>query len=128
MNKMQKQVRDFHIAMDLEWNDTPDMLDDGAVRRRMNLIREEVSELQMALAFSNMLDTVDAIADLLYVVFGTAVELGVDVEPFFDEVHTSNLSKTGGHKREDGKWVKPESYEPANLRKIWMYTYGEDEE
>ena len=122
---MQQQVRDFHVEVDIEWNDTPNMLDIHAKKRRVTLIAEELAELKSALLVNDIIETVDAIADLLYVVLGTAVELGVDIEPFFDEVHNSNMTKVGGHKREDGKWIKPYTYEPANLRKIWLYTYGD---
>ena len=58
------------------------------------------------------------LADLLYVVYGTAVSLGIDMEPVFKEVHRSNMSKVGGYKREDGKWVKPPTYSPAALQDI----------
>ncbi|MEC4681184.1 MAG: hypothetical protein VST67_10880, partial [Nitrospirota bacterium] len=58
------------------------------------------------------------LADLLYVVYGTAVSLGIDLEPVFKEVHRSNMSKVGGYKREDGKWVKPPTYSPASLEDI----------
>lgn len=124
MNKMQKQVRDFHIEMDLWYKDSPWMLNVEAKKRRVTLIAEELSELKSALLVNDMIETVDAIADLLYVVIGTAVELGVDIEPFFDAVHRSNMTKSDGHKREDGKLVKPDTYEPANLRKVWLYSYG----
>lgn len=124
MNKMQRQVREFHIDMDLWYKDFPWMLDIEAKKRRIALIAEELAELKSALLVNDMIETVDALADLLYVVFGTAVELGVDIEPFFDEVHRSNMTKGGGHKREDGKLVKPDTYEPANLRKVWLYSYG----
>jgi hypothetical protein len=40
------------------------------------------------------------------------------MEPVFREVHRSNLSKVGGYKREDGKWVKPLTYSPAGLEPI----------
>ena len=40
------------------------------------------------------------------------------MEPVFREVHRSNLSKVGGHKRDDGKWVKPDTYSPAQLAPI----------
>lgn len=120
---MQSKVRDFHIAMGLEWNDTPDMLTDDAKLRRVNLIQEELYELVQALYIDDMIETIDAIGDLLYVVFGTAVELGVDIQPFFDEIHKSNMTKIGGHKRDDGKWIKPDTYEPANLKDVWSYKY-----
>jgi predicted HAD superfamily Cof-like phosphohydrolase len=58
------------------------------------------------------------LADLLYVVYGTAVSLGIDMEPVFKEVHRSNMSKVGGYKREDGKWVKPPTYSPADILPI----------
>jgi predicted HAD superfamily Cof-like phosphohydrolase len=40
------------------------------------------------------------------------------MEPVFHEVHRSNLSKVGGYKRVDGKWVKPPTYSPASLEPI----------
>ena len=40
------------------------------------------------------------------------------MEPVFQEVHRSNVSKVGGYKREDGKWVKPPTYSPACLAPI----------
>jgi predicted HAD superfamily Cof-like phosphohydrolase len=128
MNKMQKQVRDFHIRMGLEWNDTPDMLTTAAIERRINLITEEAWELEVALSNDDMIEAIDAIVDLLYVTFGTAVELGVDIEPFFEEIHNSNMTKDGGRIRADGKLIKPADYTPANLKKVWHYEYGEDYE
>jgi predicted HAD superfamily Cof-like phosphohydrolase len=58
------------------------------------------------------------LADLLYVVYGTAVAYGMMMEPVFREVHRSNLSKVGGHKRADGKWVKPPTYSPAQIEPL----------
>lgn len=61
----------------------------------------------------------DAILDLLVVVIGAAVALGLDIEPGWQEVHRSNMSKfLDGYRREDGKWVKGPSYSPAELKPI----------
>jgi predicted HAD superfamily Cof-like phosphohydrolase len=61
----------------------------------------------------------DAIGDLLYVVLGAAVAFGIDMEPIFNEIQRSNMSKfIDGHRREDGKWIKGPSYSPANLEPI----------
>ena len=38
--------------------------------------------------------------------------------PVFREVHRSNMSKVDGHKRADGKWIKPLDYSPARLQPI----------
>jgi predicted HAD superfamily Cof-like phosphohydrolase len=40
------------------------------------------------------------------------------MDPVFREVHRSNLSKVGGYKREDGKWVKPPTYSPADVTSL----------
>jgi len=61
----------------------------------------------------------DAVLDLEVVTTGTAVAMGVDTEPGWQEVHRSNMSKfIDGTKRADGKWVKGPSYSPANLKPI----------
>jgi predicted HAD superfamily Cof-like phosphohydrolase len=46
------------------------------------------------------------------------VSYGIDMDPVFREVHRSNMSKVGGYKREDGKWVKPATYSPALIDPI----------
>jgi predicted HAD superfamily Cof-like phosphohydrolase len=85
------------------------------MNRRLKLIREETDELEDALEHEELEESLDGIADLLYVVLGTAVEMGVDIEPIFREVHRSNMTKIGGHKREDGKWIKPKEYNPVDF-------------
>ena len=63
----------------------------------------------------------DALADQLYFSFGSAVEIGVDIEPVFDIVQAANMSKLftdeNGNKyakcREDGKILKsPDFFSP----------------
>jgi predicted HAD superfamily Cof-like phosphohydrolase len=82
---------------------------------RIALVNEEAAEFQEAVKRGDLIETIDAMCDLMYVVLGAAVTFGIDLAPFFAEVHRSNMSKVGGHKREDGKWVKPPTYSPANL-------------
>lgn len=81
-------------------------------------MKEELEELEKALVQGNLIEIADGIADLLYVVYGTAVECGLDMEPIYKEVHRSNMSKVGGHKNEFGKWIKPDTYSPADLKPI----------
>ena len=118
LNAEQSMVRDFHKAFGIPYHDKPHPPDLDCTIRRKNLIMEETLELITAMMNRDMIDIADAIADLLYVVYGTAVECGLDMEPFFKEVHRSNMSKVGGTRREDGKWVKPANYSPAELYPI----------
>ena len=63
----------------------------------------------------DVVELADALADLDYVVEGTRIAFGIDGMPIADEVHRSNMSKVGGHRREDGKWEKPETYSKADI-------------
>jgi predicted HAD superfamily Cof-like phosphohydrolase len=48
----------------------------------------------------------------------------VDIEPFFEEVHRSNMAKVGGTRRPDGKWLKPPDWQPPDLTRILRERYG----
>lgn len=128
MNPYQKMVREFHIAMG---HPNPDerVLSAGThpmgmdeLRRlsrrldlRRKLILEEANEFNEAASEEVM---IDALCDLLYVTFGTAVELGIDLDPFFIAVHEANMKKLEGPTREDGKRLKPEGWEPPPIQKM----------
>ena len=118
MTNEQRMVAEFHRLFGIAIGTVPAAPDEATRSLRVNLIREEFDELQQALAQHDVSAIAKELADLLYVVYGTAVSCGIDLEPVFREVHRSNLSKVGGHKREDGKWVKPQTYSPACIQPI----------
>jgi predicted HAD superfamily Cof-like phosphohydrolase len=135
------KVRAFHVAMGQPTADRPQMLTVERVRLRLALILEEVSELADALGSSgytvrrietviewlgrdefkraqNLTEAADALADISYVVAGTAVEMGIPLGEVFDEVHASNMTKLGGTVREDGKLLKPPGYRPPDIARV----------
>jgi predicted HAD superfamily Cof-like phosphohydrolase len=71
------------------------------------LIAEELEELQEALKNNDIVETLDALIDLQYVLDGAFLSFGLhDVKEIaFAEVHRSNMSKLG----EDGKPIRRES-------------------
>jgi predicted HAD superfamily Cof-like phosphohydrolase len=104
---------------------------------RYRLIDEEAQELAEA---TDKTEYLDAIGDLLYVVYGAALAAGFSphqVDAAFTEIHRSNMSKVwtddeihsipadcrshrvGDNRhivrRTDGKIVKSPSYSPARL-------------
>lgn len=101
---------------------------------RMDLINEEFNELagevydqsleSMGMdvePFMDYLKTAKELADILYVVYGTAVSFGIDIDKVFAEVHKSNMSKLEDGKpvlREDGKVLKGKNYAPPNLEQL----------
>ncbi len=118
MTNEQAMVESFHDKFEIVTNSIPTELDDHTKQLRVRLIQEEFDELQEAMASGDLAAIAKEMADLLYVTYGTAVSYGIDMEPVFQEVHRSNLSKIGGYKRADGKWVKPPTYSPADIESI----------
>ncbi|WP_455244415.1 pyrophosphohydrolase domain-containing protein [Petrachloros mirabilis] len=114
----QVMVEAFHRMFDIVVHRTPTLVDDRTRALRERLIQEEFDELKEAMARNDLNGIAKEMADLLYVVYGTAVSYGIDMEPVFREVHRSNMSKVGGYKRADGKWVKPDTYSPAAIEPI----------
>jgi predicted HAD superfamily Cof-like phosphohydrolase len=74
-------------------------LADDVKHLRVSLIADELSELRGALEEDDLVGVADALADLLYVVYGAAVLFGIPIEEVFAEVHRSNLSKLEGSER-----------------------------
>jgi len=118
MSDAQAMVEEFHRTFDILVHLSPTIVDERTRELRINLIQEEFEELKDALTHGDLKSISKEIADLLYVVYGTAVSYGIDMDPVFREVHRSNMSKVGGYKREDGKWVKPATYSPACIEPI----------
>lgn len=115
MNEAQRMVLEFHRQFAIHVAEHPTLPDAETEALRLRLIEEEFDELKKAFQAKDLPGIAKELADLLYVVYGTAVSCGIDMEPVFREVQRSNMSKIGGHKREDGKWVKPSTYSPAEI-------------
>jgi len=76
------------------------------VNLRMNLIREEVKELETAVKNKDYVEAVDALSDILYVVYGMGASIGIDLDTSFDLVHQSNMSKLCKSEKEAQDTVK----------------------
>jgi len=122
MNKEQLMVRKFHEAFNIQVNDKPTLdVDQNVPILRLDLIQEELDEFHKAIEDNSLEDIADALGDLLYVVYGAAVSYGLDMEIIFAEIHRSNMTKIGGWQREDGKWMKPDTYEPPRIGDLLNY-------
>jgi len=128
MTDEQSMVEEFHRKFDILAQASPTEASEDTKRLRIRLIQEEFDELKESMAEGNLAALAKEMADLLYVVYGTAVSYGIDMEPVFREVHRSNLSKVGGYKREDGKWVKPPTYSPAKVEPLLAMQMSAPEE
>ena len=117
MRKSQDLVDQFMRTARQSAPPHPKVPDKKICALRLKLHEEEaVIELREAFDKEDIVLIADSIADSLVVVLGTAVACGIDIEPIFQEVMRSNMTKfIDGHRREDGKWIKGPSYTPANI-------------
>ncbi len=93
MNSQQRMVKEFHHRFGVFTRSSPGLVDEATRELRIKLIREELGEFEKVAKDKNLVKIADALADLLYVIYGTGVSYGIDLEPIFREVHESNMSK-----------------------------------
>ncbi len=91
---------------------------------RTVLLQEELDELKEAIQNNDLVEIADALADLQYLLYGSVLTFGLQdhFERIFDEVHRSNMTKVPEDGkivyREDGKIIKPDTYEPPKIAEI----------
>src|SRR5438445_13327425 len=93
MNREQKMTLNWHERFGVHVRTTPGMVDPKTRDLRIALIKEELGELEDAGHLQDLTKIADAIADLLYVVYGTAVSYGIEIEHVFQEVNRYNIRK-----------------------------------
>ncbi|QWW18732.1 GNAT family N-acetyltransferase [Schaalia sp. 19OD2882] len=96
----------------------------GAVHgaRACALVEEAVAQASAADdGARDVVEAADALADMIYVIYGMALECGIDLDAVLAEVQASNLSKLmpdGTVKlREDGKVLKGPNFFPPDVRR-----------
>ena len=113
-------VVEFHRAYGVPVPEEPCIPPAEIIDLREALIREELEEYLVAARSGDIVETADALADLAYVVIGSAVAHGLGrFDEIFAEVHRSNMSKLGADGkpiyREDGKVLKGPNFTPPSL-------------
>lgn len=115
------------MAMGQEIRTDPSFPDQKIIDLRIDLISEEFEELQLAIDGVDIVEVADALADLLYVVYGAGHAFGLDLDACFEEVHRSNMSKLENGEpllREDGKVLKGKDYSPPDLKTVLKLHMG----
>ena len=115
-----EMVRKFHETYGLSVKDTPDLSCEQTKELRINLLQEELDELKEALENNDVVEVLDALTDLQYVLDGAYLSLGLhNVKDLaFEEVQRSNMSKLGAdgkpiRRKSDGKVLKgPDYFKP----------------
>jgi len=124
MKKELADVKAFNDAYRTKYNTQPMLPSIKQRKLRMNLLLEECKELEQAFKEGDLVESADAIVDILYIVFGGAHDLGIaeKLPELFAEVHRSNMTKldVNGNPiyNEHGKVIKGPNYEKPQLASI----------
>lgn len=123
MSKVFTDVTVFLKAVGQETPAFPQQNVSSQAELYLKLIEEEFNELMDAQIQENDTEICDACFDLMWVVVGYMKSRGWDCESIWDEGAKSNLSKidpVSGKviRREDGKILKPEGWQPPNFAKF----------
>ena len=105
-----------------EVKNKPSFSTDKINKLRLDLIKEELSELTDAMNDKDLLEVADALTDILYVTYGAGHAFGIDLDKCFDEVQNSNMSKLNENGKpiydQNGKVMKGPNYFKPDLSKF----------
>ena len=100
----------------------PSFSTDKINKLRLDLIKEELSELTEAMNNKDLLEVADALTDILYVTYGAGHAFGINLDKCFEEVQNSNMSKLDENGKpiynEHGKVMKGPNYFRPDLSKF----------
>ena len=116
------KVGTFMKTFGKEVKTKPSFSSDKINNLRIDLIKEELDELQVAMKNNDLLEVADALTDILYVTYGAGHAFGIDLDKCFDEVQNSNMSKLGENGEpiynDSGKVMKGPNYFKPDLSKF----------
>ena len=120
MNPIVASLLEFNQAFDIPKLDSPDIGPEELIELRIKLLREEVEEYAEAARAGDIVEVIDALADIGYILAGTILNHGMQniYDDAFDEVHRANMAKLVDGKvlrREDGKVMKPQGWTAPQL-------------
>ena len=117
-----ESVRKFMQTFGQEIKTKASFPNDKITKLRLNLIREELSELEESIEKKDIKEVADALTDILYVTYGAGHAFGINLDKCFGEVQNSNMSKLGSDGKpiynEHGKVMKGPDYFKPDLSKF----------
>ena len=117
-----EKVKIFMKTFGQEVKEKSSFSSDKINKLRVNLIKEELEELKIAVDSKNLIEVADALTDILYVTYGAGHAFGINLDKCFDEVQLSNMSKLDDSGNpiynDSGKVMKGPKYFKPDLSKF----------
>ena len=114
MNKLD-QVREFMTESGQTIKETPTVGRNGQVR--FKLMQEENREYFEAVQDADIVEVLDALVDMQYILNGTILSHGLQhvFDEAYNRVHENNMTKRPFKKNVLGKVIKPKGFKPVDL-------------
>ena len=117
-----EKVKIFMKTFGQEVKEKSSFSSDKINKLRINLIKEELEELKIAIDTKNLVEAADALTDILYVTYGAGHAFGINLDRCFEEVQQSNMSKLDDNGNpiynDSGKVMKGPKYFKPDLSKF----------
>lgn len=114
-----QMVREFHETFRLPIGDVPALVTDSLHRQRHQLLLAEVTEVYNAMLQHDLPGIAQELADCVYVIYGTALVYGIDLDAVLAEVHAANMTKLGADGQpivnDAGKVLKGPNYRKPDV-------------
>jgi predicted HAD superfamily Cof-like phosphohydrolase len=121
MSNMFQEVKKFQTAVGQNVSEVPEFPDENERVLRRKLLKEEVEEYFDGEDKDDIENVAKELADIIYIVCGTAASYGIPLDRVFNEVHRSNMEKLVDGKvvrRDDGKILKPEGWTAPDIKSV----------
>ena len=94
-NNYLEMVSEFHKTFNAPILETPQIPSTERCNLRVSLMQEELNEIKEAIENNDLVEVVDGLCDLMYVLSGSILEFGLRDKfvELFNEVQRSNMSK-----------------------------------
>ena len=94
MNPIVASLLEFNNAFEIPKLGTPGLGPDELIELRIKLLTEEVQEYAEAARAGDLVEVLDALADIGYILAGTIINHGMQdiYDAAFNEVHRSNMA------------------------------------
>ena len=95
MNPIVKALLEFNESFEIPKLDVPGLGPNELIELRIKLLTEEVQEYAEAARSGDLVEVLDALADIGYILAGTIINHGMQAiyDDAFNEVHRSNMAK-----------------------------------
>ena len=116
-------LEEFNEAFEIPHSYSPTVGEEDLGELRIRLLEEEVEEYAEAVRNGDLLEILDALGDIAYILAGSVLNHGLQfvIDDAFKEIHRSNMAKLVNGKvlkRADGKVAKPDDWTPPDLKQF----------